>query len=255
MAGDVATNPGPCVVPPPNKNALRCLYFNARSIVRKLSNLQVLATNVDLLAITETWLKPSIKDCELLPCTNFTIFRKDRLSRPGGEVMLAIRDNITCFRRPDLEGAGAEMLFCEIRPDSKRKLLVGVFYRPPDSSMDYLRELKTSLRLAVDAKFDQLVLCGDFNLPNIDWTTGTATTNDAIYDYFTKLVRGNFLWQLVDFPTRNMNILDLVVTNIPEKVKDIHGFDDVSNTDHKLINSVLDFKIQKKPTVKRDMFN
>ena len=89
--------------------------------MRKLSDLQVLATDVDLAIRTETWLKPSIKDCEV-SSTDFTIFREDRLSRPA--VMLAIRDNITYFRRPELEGAGVEVMFCEMRPDSKRKHLV-----------------------------------------------------------------------------------------------------------------------------------
>jgi hypothetical protein len=93
LAGDIATNPGPCSSTPRinnNKNALRCLYLNARSLVRKLDELQVLANDDDLLAITETWLRPDIKDCELLPKLNFTIFRKDRLSRAGGGVMLAV---------------------------------------------------------------------------------------------------------------------------------------------------------------------
>ena len=253
LAGDIATNPGPCSSTPRinnNKNALRCLYLNARSLVRKLDELQVLANDVDLLAVTETWLRPDIKDCELLPKLNFTIFRKDRLSRAGGGVMLAVRNTITCVRRSDLE-CNAEVLFCEIRPDSKRKLLVAVFYRPPDSSLEYMKELKKSLRLAGKANFDQLILCGDFNLPNINWETGIAMNNDAIYNCFTKLVRDNYLWQLVDFPTRNVNVLDLVLTNVPEKVKEIYGFDDIINTDHKLISFTLDFNIPKKPVAKR----
>ena len=211
---------------------------------------QVLANDVDLLAVTETWLRPDIKDCELVPKLNFTIFRKDRLSRAGGGVMLAVRNTITCVRRSDLE-CNAEVLFCEIRPDSKRKILVAVFYRPPDSSLEYMKELKKSLRLAGKANFDQLILCGDFNLPNINWETGIAMNNDAIYNCFTKLVRDNYLWQLVDFPTRNVNVLDLVLTNVPEKVKEIYGLDDIINTDHKLMSFTLDFNIPKKPVAKR----
>ncbi len=169
-------------------------------------------------------------------------------------MMLAVRNTITCVRRSDLE-CNAEVLFCEIRPDSKRKLLVAVFYRPPDSSLEYMKELKKSLRLAGKANFDQLILCGDFNLPNINWETGIAMNNDAIYNCFTKLVRDNYLWQLVDFPTRNVNVLDLVLTNVPEKVKEIYGFDDIINTDHKLISFTLDFNIPKKPVAKRIIFD
>ena len=207
LAGDIATDAGPRSSTPRIKNTLRCLYLNARSLVKKLDDLKVLSTDMDIIAVTETWLKPDIKDCELLPKLNFTIFRKDRLSRQGGGVMLAIRNTITCFRRKDLD-CKAETLFCEIRPDSKRKFLIAVFYRPLDSTLEYMKELKKSLRMSSEAHFEQLFLCGDFNLPNINWKTGTATTNDAIYNCFTKLIRDNYLWQLVDFPTRNENVLD-----------------------------------------------
>ena len=121
-------------------NQVRCLSLNARSLVRKLDELQVLATDMDLIAVTKTWLKPHIFDCKLLPNLDFTIYRKDRIHRPGGGVMLAVRNNINCVRRKDLE-CNAETLFCEIRPNSKRKLLIAVFYRPPDSTLDTLKEL------------------------------------------------------------------------------------------------------------------
>ena len=160
--------------------------------------------------------------------------------------MLAVRNAINSIRRSDLE-CSAEELVCEIRPSLKRKLLIVVFYRPPDSNLDYLKELKKSFRLANQARFDQLVVCGDFNLPHIDWEFGTATTGDSIHNHFTKLVRDNHLWQMIDFPKRNNNMLDLILTSIPEKISDIHGFDDILNTDHKLVSFVLDFNIPKKP--------
>ncbi len=160
LAGDIAANPSPHSSTPRINIVLEC---QESSIVRKLDELQVLANDVDLLAVTETWLRPDIKDCELLPKLNFTIFRKDRVSLAGGGViMLAIRNTTTCVRRVDLE-CSAEVLFCEMHPVSKRKLPVAVFYRPPDSSLEYMKEPKKSLRFA-----DQIILGGDLNLPNID---------------------------------------------------------------------------------------
>ena len=206
-----------------------------------------------MVAVTETWFTPNIVDCELLPGSDFTIYRRDRVSG-GGRVMLAVRNTINSIRRSDLE-CSAEELVCEIRPSLKRKLLIVVFYRPPDSNLDYLKELKKSFRLANQARFDQLVVCGNFNLPHIDWEFGTATTGDSIHNYFTKLVRDNYLWQMIDFPTRNNNMLDLILTNIPEKISDIHGFDDILNTNHKLVSFALDFNIPKKFKTKRFVYN
>ena len=93
------------------------------------------------------------------------------------------------------------------------------------------------------------------NLPNINWTTGTATTNDTIYNCSTNLIHDDYLRQLVDFPTRNENVLDLILSNAPEKVKEFHGFEDIISTDHKLISFTLDFNIPKKNKVKRNVFN
>jgi hypothetical protein len=141
--------------------------------------------------------------------------------------------------------SNSEVLICEIGPNAKRKFLVVVFYRPPDSTLEYMKELKKSLRLSSQKQFDQIILCGDFNLPNIDWSTGVASTSDNIHTYFTKLVRDNYLWQMIDFPTRN-NVLDLILTSMPDKVTNVIGFDDILSTDHKLISFVLNFNLRKK---------
>ena len=100
-------------------------------------------------------------------------------------------------------------MLCELRPEARRKILAFMFYRPPNSNLDHLKELKKSLRNASQFNFDQIIICGDFNLPDIDWSTGIASTSESLHNYFTKFVKENYLWQLVNFPTRNKNILDL----------------------------------------------
>ncbi len=96
---------------------MRCLYFNARSLTNKTSELQTLVTDVDLLAVTEICLKPEIANCELLPGNDFTIHRCDRTERIGGGTLLAVRNTILSVRRKDLESK-AEMLVCEIHPEN-----------------------------------------------------------------------------------------------------------------------------------------
>lgn len=88
---------------------------------------------------------------------------------------------IKSLRRKDLEG-NAEIVACELRPGSRGKILAIIFYRPPDiDDDDYLKELKKSLRRASEVDFDQIFLCGDVNLPNINWSTGTANSGDPTY--------------------------------------------------------------------------
>ena len=50
-----------------NKFRIRGLYLNARSLVNKTAELQALAVDADMIAVTETWLKPDILNTELLP--------------------------------------------------------------------------------------------------------------------------------------------------------------------------------------------
>jgi hypothetical protein len=133
LTNDVEMNPGPEgtpeTVPPAQQlnHNMRCLYFNARSLVNKTTEFQALVTDFDIVAITETWLNAEIGNCELLPGQNFTIHRKYRADRIGGGVLLAVRNNIFNLRRKELESDSTEMLACEIRPKSRKKLLVLVF--------------------------------------------------------------------------------------------------------------------------------
>ena len=124
--------------------------------------------------------------------------------------MLAVRNNMFNLRRKDLESNNADMLACEIRPQSRK-----------NTDLNNIKQLKRALTLGSKPKFDSLIVCGDFNLPHIDWSTGVATNNDAIYNFFTKTVKYYYLWQLVDFPTRINNTLGLLLTNIPDKIKKV----------------------------------
>ena len=254
-SGDIHPHPGPVshsASTSTRKNfcpEIKCLYMNARSLVNKSAEFQSLAADLDLIAVTETWLKPHILDCEILPGLDFSIHRRDRKDKTGGGVMLAVKNSIQTLRRKDLEG-DAEIVLCELRPEARRKILAVVFYRPPNSNLDHLKELKKSLRHASQLNFDQIIICGDFNLPDIDWSTGIASSSESLHNYFTKFVKDNYLWQLVHFPTRNNNILDLILTNIPDKIHNLHGYDDIISTDHKLIGFDLDLRVPKKPDIK-----
>ena len=119
----------------------------------------------------------------------------------------------------------AEILVCrKLRPSCKKKILMAVFYRPPSSDCSYLTEFTKFLREGSRAKVDQLFIVGDFNLPNIDWSIRISSTGGDIYNLFTKSIKDHFVWQVVDFPTRQENLLDLVLANIPDKIVNIVGF-------------------------------
>ena len=74
LSGDVSSNPGPGVTTGADKRySIDCLYLNARSLVHKTNELEIVAVDVDLIAVTVTWLRPDILDCEILPTNDFSI--------------------------------------------------------------------------------------------------------------------------------------------------------------------------------------
>ena len=69
------------------------------------------------------------------------------------------------------------------------------------------------------------MLMGDFNYRYLQWPpllNGQYITADAVQ--FRNCLEDNFFTQLVDFPTRNDAILDLVITDEPDMVNDIKDF-------------------------------
>ena len=191
----------------------------------------ICACGFDIIAVTETFLDDSVHDSHVAP-PGYSVFRCDR-NRHGGGVMILVRDCFNSFRRHDLE-ANCELLWIEL-PTKASTILLGVVYRPPLSSVSYLEELHTSLLCAVKYNVP-VILCGDFNLPNIDWTTVSPSPCTPDASMFCEIISDCFLSQLVSFNTRKDHILDLVLTTHPDHVSFISPCDSLPDTDHNAIS-------------------
>ena len=63
------------------------------------------------------------------------------------------------------------------------------------------------------------VIIGDFNLPQIDWPAGMARGAGAVV---MEAVEEALMTKMVDFSTQvRGNILDLVITNMPERILEV----------------------------------
>ena len=85
------------------------------------------------------------------------------------------------------------------------KLLFGVFYRPPNTDIQYLRSLRSSLDRVNNTKAEKIFLVGDFNLPNFDWTNQLPCSFELIYIETFEMLNDAFLTQVNTEPTRNDN--------------------------------------------------
>ena len=85
---------------------------------------------------------------------------------------------------------------------------MGVFYRPPNSNLKVLQDLQNSLsNITTDT-----ILIGDFNLSEFDWANNRSRRCSEHHTLLLDIIQDNFLHQLVDRPTMDKNILDLVLT-------------------------------------------
>ncbi len=79
-----------------------------------------------------------------------------------------------------------------------------------------------------------VILLGDFNLPDVNWSTGE--TSRRARD-FVDAVDDAMMEQLVDFSTQvRGNTLDLILTNIPERVLEVVEQGRLANSDHDMIS-------------------
>ena len=136
---------------------------------------------------------------------------------------------------------------------SGKPILFGVFYRPPNSPDSYLLELQYSLSL-LPSKCP-IFICGDFNLPNIDWESPSVIKSDKQSSLLLTMMDDFSLEQCVSSPTRGSSLLDLVFTNSRDLISSVEVVDNLPNTDHDCIEFVLDVLPPKQVTLHRTLYN
>ena len=95
--------------------------------------------------------------------------------------------------------------------------------------------------LSIKEKFPcaQIILGGDFNSPGIDWEHGTLIDSYApcyLREKLISLSQDTQMFQMVTFPTRAQNILDLYFTTHPNTVLTCEPTPGLSDHDAVLIN-------------------
>lgn len=214
--------------------------------------------NADIVALTETWLSPSVTNDEILECNvAFNIYRCDRDNRQGGGVLIAVSDHLHSYVVPttcSLE------LICVCVRINHRNIIFCCCYRPPVFSSSFCTDLHDTLSYVI-ARFPYapLFLLGDFNFPSIKWSsTGALQSNlSRESSEFVNLCHDFHLSQVITEPTRttstSANILDLVLTTFPDMVHEICFLPGLS--DHTFVYFTIHGKVKhpvRQPKLIRD---
>ncbi|CAB3983858.1 RNA-directed DNA polymerase from transposon BS [Paramuricea clavata] len=218
MCGDVSPNPGLVTEYTTNNSAerevmypkfsfeskgLRLGHLNVRSLPRHLDEIKALVclNNMDIFAMSETWLNSTWNDCEL-SVDNYTIYRLDRTgsstlrsSTKGGGVAAYVKNSLLS-RRVNYSDSGInfEHLCLEIKQhQSGPKFLFISIYQPPDSDAEFYNVLGKLLDIA-SSKYNEIIVVGDFNVDLL--TSGHPARK------LSNVFGDNGMHQIVNNPTR-----------------------------------------------------
>lgn len=143
---------------------LKSVHINAQSLMAHIYEIKEIfkRNNVDIIGVSESWLKPSIQSKEVA-MSGYTIFRNDRLNKIGGGVAVYIREELKpklIYTSPSEYSAKPEFLFVEIGLSGVGALLLGVCYRPP--KVGHLSDFENAL-IRLMPGYSRVLLMGDFN--------------------------------------------------------------------------------------------
>jgi hypothetical protein len=166
----------------------------------------------------------------------YSVFRHDRFMSTGGGVLIAVSNTLRSNFVTSQSFGTCECLFVDtVMYDSTAPvtLRIGSVYRPPNASVEDSVNLFNYITETLEST-KHFIIYGDFNLNDIDWVNFNATSNISKEFLNTCLKSG--ATQCVNFPTRNENILDLILCSDQNLIQEITCSEPFSLSDHNSIS-------------------
>ena len=150
QAGQEATSTGkPITKCPKNRSeaGYKCMCLNARSIVNKKNELNIMVENIypHIIGITDSWANTDVTDAEL-GMTGYVMFRRDRIGRRGGGVILYVKESIQAYEiKLEREAFYDETVWCKI-VSGNSKLTIGLVYRSPNINEEDNTKIQNAIK-------------------------------------------------------------------------------------------------------------
>ena len=197
------------------------MFSNCRSVRNKLPYLElILSSNMyDIVCLVETFLTNVDTDALLLfGNTNYKIYRNDRKSHSGG-VAIICKSNLNPIQLYFNNFNNIEHITLVLH--YTKNIRLSCIYRPPSTDFNTHKSICKFLFALCDT-ISPTIIVGDFNLPLYNWNDNTFPNYPSTYCEFENSLCQNSLIQLITFPTRNNNLLDLLLTNNPMIISKIN---------------------------------
>ena len=189
-----------------------------------------------IIGITESWANTYITDAEL-GLTGYVMFRRDRIGRRGGGVILYVKESIQANEiKLESEADYDEAVWCKI-VSGNSKLIIGLVYRNPNIN----EEDNTKIQIAItEVSKGECIIMGDFNHGHIQWKSLESTGGDD--QQFLFLIQESFLIQI----NRGENVLDIVLSSQKELVDNVKIHEPLGNSDNNQIYFDINVKSESK---------
>ena len=198
--------------------------------------------NFDIFTFSESWLDDKCNN-QILEINGYNLVRFDRAwsdnqsinPKRGGGVGLYIKDTYSystnIHEAYNISCGHIECLWVEIiRPNAKH-IVIGSLYRPPSGSVTFFCDKLTEIINDININNNkEIVLLGDFNI-NYDVKNSDNMKSLHEFELLTNLK------QLINTPTRQDNIIDLIFTN--SSIVSKSGVINLAISDHELVYCTL----------------
>ena len=182
----------------------------------------------DIIAITETKPKNSrhpITEPEI-HIAGFETYHSNLSNVKGRGICVYVRSGLQATELAT-DNRFDEHTTLMIRLKGGDNLLLSVIYRSPNSNSENNNHLLDHFDHINSLNATHILIMGDFNYPNINWTTGDVTGPEGNpAQHLLDKIQECFWSQKVDQPTRKRgqdlpSLLDLVITNNEDHIEEI----------------------------------
>ena len=181
------------------------MCLNARSLVNKKNELNIMVEDIDphIIGITESWANTDIIDAEL-GLTGFVMFRRVRIGRRGGGVILYVKEYIQAHEiKLESEADYEEAVWCKI-VSGNSKLTIGLVYRSPNINEEYNTKTQNAIK---EVSKGEYIIMGE----SIQWK---SLQNTGCEDFqFIILIQESFRTQNVLELTTGETVLAVVLSS------------------------------------------
>ena len=151
----------------------------------------------------------------------------------------------------DIEDMYSPSIFLKISVTKNRSFVFATIYRSPnciETDHDNICKQIDAISKRYSKLDDKVVICGDFNYPDINWNTVTCTRNNINKScMFLNTIQENFLYQIIKEPTHHRcqqtpTLIDLILTNDVNLVNNVDHFPPFGKSHHSVICFSLDIE-------------